>query len=67
MRRYPEFLPWVQARCGSRVDSETEMAADMIVGFKSVRGTLHLARVTSNVRDHVHVDYIDWSVQAFAQ
>ena len=34
--RYPEFLPWVIA---TRVksDSETEMVADMLVGFKALR------------------------------
>ncbi len=38
VRRYPEFLPWVS---GVRVrsDSETEMLADMIVGFKTLRET----------------------------
>ena len=34
--RYPEFLPWVVA---TRVksNSETEMVADMLVGFKALR------------------------------
>ncbi len=36
--RYPEFLPWVSA-IRIRKDDETEMLADMIVGFKSLRET----------------------------
>jgi coenzyme Q-binding protein COQ10 len=35
---YPEFLPWVSA-IRVRSDSETEMVADMIVGFKSLKET----------------------------
>ncbi|MEP5938962.1 MAG: type II toxin-antitoxin system RatA family toxin [Erythrobacter sp.] len=34
--RYQEFLPWVIAT-RIRSDSETEMIADMVVGFKSLR------------------------------
>ena len=34
--RYAEFLPWVVAT-RVRSDSETEMVADMLVGFKSLR------------------------------
>ena len=34
--RYGEFLPWVVAT-RVRSDSETEMVADMLVGFKSLR------------------------------
>ena len=33
--RYPEFLPWVSA-IRVRSNSDTEMIADMIVGFKSI-------------------------------
>ena len=36
--RYAEFLPWVSA-IRVRSDSETEMVADMIVGFKGLRET----------------------------
>ena len=38
VRRYPEFLPWVSA-IRIRKDEETEMLADMVVGFKSLRET----------------------------
>ena len=34
--RYPEFLPWVVAT-RVRSDSDTEMVADMLVGFKALR------------------------------
>lgn len=34
--RYSEFLPWVVAT-RVRSDSESEMIADMVVGFKSIR------------------------------
>ena len=34
--RYREFLPWVIAT-RVRSNSETEMIADMVVGFKSIR------------------------------
>lgn len=55
--RYGDFLPWVS---GVRVrsNSETEMIADLIVGFKGLR-----ERFTSRVHKarpaHIHVDYID--------
>jgi coenzyme Q-binding protein COQ10 len=55
--RYPEFLPWVIAtRVRSRSDSE--LVADMLVGFKALR-----EKFTSRVelaRPHrVEVHYID--------
>ena len=55
--RYSDFLPWV---VGVRVrsDSDTEMVADMIVGFKGLR-----ERFTSRVIKHapvsIDVDYVD--------
>ena len=55
--RYPEFLPWVIA---TRVksDSDTEMVADMLVGFKALR-----EKFTSKVykkRPHeLEVVYVD--------
>ena len=36
--RYTEFLPWV-SQIRVRSNSETEMVADMIVGFKGLRET----------------------------
>jgi coenzyme Q-binding protein COQ10 len=54
---YPEFLPWVSA-IRVRSNSETEMLADMIVGFKSLKETF-TSRVVKERPGHVHVDYID--------
>jgi len=55
--RYPEFLPWVSA-IRLRSNSDTEMLADMIVGFKGLRETF-TSRVVKERPDHVHVDYIE--------
>lgn len=55
--RYPEFLPWVSA-IRVRANSETEMVADMIVGFKGLRETF-TSRVVKERPAHVHVDYVD--------
>ena len=55
--RYSEFLPWVSAvRVGS--DSETEMVADLIVGFKSLREKF-TSRVVKVRPRAIHVDYLD--------
>lgn len=54
---YPAFLPWVVAtRVKSR--SETELVADMIVGFKAVRETF-TSRVELDRPHHICVDYLD--------
>lgn len=55
--RYPEFLPWVVA---TRVksDSDTEMVADMLVGFKMLREKF-TSRVMKHRPDELHVRYID--------
>jgi coenzyme Q-binding protein COQ10 len=54
---YPQFLPWVS---GIRVrsNSETEMVADMIVGFKGVKESF-TSRVVKERPGHVRVDYLD--------
>ncbi|MBU0556512.1 MAG: type II toxin-antitoxin system RatA family toxin [Alphaproteobacteria bacterium] len=54
---YPQFLPWVSA-IRVRSNSETEMLADMIVGFKGLRETF-TSRVVKERPHHVHVDYVD--------
>jgi coenzyme Q-binding protein COQ10 len=54
---YPEFLPWVSA-IRVRSNSETDMIADMIVGFKGLRETF-TSRVIKDRPNHVHVDYVD--------
>ncbi len=55
--RYDEFLPWVVA-VRVRSNSETEMTADMLVGFKALR-----EKFTSTVQKHrperINVHYID--------
>jgi len=55
--RYGEFLPWVSA-VRVRSNSEDEMVADLIVGFKAIkeRFTSRVAKVRNR---SVHVDYID--------
>ena len=55
--RYGEFLPWVVA---TRVksDTETEMIADMLVGFKAIREKF-TSRVLKDRPHTIHVHYID--------
>lgn len=55
--RYPEFLPWVSA-IRIRKDTEDEMLADMIVGFKSLRETFS-SRVVKIPKKSIVVDYLD--------
>ena len=55
--RYGEFLPWVVA---TRVksDSETEMVADMLVGFKALREKF-TSRVLKQRPGRIEVIYVD--------
>ena len=55
--RYQEFLPWV---VGTRVrsDSETEMLADVLVGFKGFREQFS-SRVLKVRNESIDVDYLD--------
>src|SRR6478735_12446411 len=57
VKRYDEFLPWVTA-VRVRSSSETEMVADLIVGFGAFR-----ERFTSKVLKHrpdaITVDYVE--------
>ncbi|GAA4038458.1 type II toxin-antitoxin system RatA family toxin [Parerythrobacter jejuensis] len=55
--RYAEFLPWVVAT-RVRSDSETEMVADMVVGFKSLRERF-TSRVEKERPGHIRVHYVD--------
>ena len=55
--RYGEFLPWVSA-ARVRSDSDTEMVADLIVGFKSLRENF-TSRVVKRRPRSIHVDYVD--------
>ena len=54
---YPQFLPWVSA-IRIRSDSESEMVADMIVGFKGISESF-TSRVHKHRPDHVRVDYLN--------
>ena len=57
VKRYPEFLPWVSA-IRVRQDGETEMLADMVVGFKALRETFS-SRVMKVPKSSIVVDYLD--------
>jgi len=54
--KYQQFLPWVVAT-RVRSDSETEMVADMMVGFKALRekftSRVHKER-PNRIEDHAH-------------
>jgi coenzyme Q-binding protein COQ10 len=54
---YGEFLPWVSA-VRIRSDSETEMVADLMVGFKALREKF-TSRVAKQRPLSIHVDYVD--------
>ena len=55
--RYSEFLPWIVA---TRVksESETELVADMLVGFKAFREKF-TSRVEKQRPDMIRVHYVD--------
>jgi coenzyme Q-binding protein COQ10 len=55
--RYPEFLPWV---VGARVRSNTEheMIADLLVGFKALREKF-TSRVLKSRPSEIKVHYLD--------
>ena len=57
VKRYSEFLPWVVAT-RVRSNSETEMVADMVVGFKSLRESF-TSRVAKDRPREIAVHYID--------
>lgn len=55
--RYGEFLPWVIAT-RVRSNNETEMVADMVVGFKAIRESF-TSRVTKARPREIAVHYVD--------
>jgi coenzyme Q-binding protein COQ10 len=55
--RYGEFLPWVIAT-RVRSDSETEMVADMLVGFSAIREKF-TSRVMKQRPERIEVQYVD--------
>ena len=54
---YPQFLPWVIAT-RVRSDTETEMVADMLVGFKAIREKF-TSRVEKRRPEMIDVQYVD--------
>ncbi|MFA7603014.1 MAG: type II toxin-antitoxin system RatA family toxin [Novosphingobium sp.] len=54
---YPEFLPWVMAT-RVRSDSETELVADMLVGFSAIREKF-TSRVEKRRPEEIRVHYVD--------
>ena len=57
VKSYEQFLPWVVA-IRVRSDSETEMMADMIVGFSGLREKF-TSRVMKQRPGAITIDYID--------
>jgi coenzyme Q-binding protein COQ10 len=55
--RYGEFLPWVVAT-RVRTDSDSEMLADMLVGFKSLREKF-TSKVEKSRPGQIRVHYVD--------
>ncbi len=54
---YQDFLPWVAAT-RIREDSETEMVADLIVGFKALKETF-TSRVKKTRPSEIEIDYVE--------
>jgi coenzyme Q-binding protein COQ10 len=54
---YPKFLPWVVAT-RIRSDSDSEMVADMLVGFKAISEKF-TSRVEKQRPGHIEVFYVD--------
>lgn len=55
--RYPDFLPWVSA-IRVRSNSEADLVADMIVGFKGLRETF-TSKVAKTRPSRIMVEYVD--------
>jgi coenzyme Q-binding protein COQ10 len=55
--RYAEFLPWIMAT-RVRSNSETEMVADMLVGFSAIREKF-TSRVEKRRPHEIRVHYVD--------
>jgi coenzyme Q-binding protein COQ10 len=57
VKRYQEFLPWVAAT-RVRSNSETQMIADLVVGFKAIKETF-ASRVNKERPHAIRIDYIE--------
>ena len=55
--RYDEFLPWVVA-VRIRSSSETEMVADLVVGFNAFKERF-TSRITKQRPSRIDVDYVE--------
>ena len=62
--RYAEFLPWVIAT-RVRADSETEMLADMVVGFAALREKFS-SRVVKDRPGSITVHYLEGPLKDLA-
>lgn len=57
VRRYQEFLPWVAA-VRVRSDSEHEMVADLVVGFRALKETF-TSKVHKRRPGEIEIDYVE--------
>ena len=57
VKSYQHFLPWVAA-VRVRSDSETEMIADLVVGFRALKETF-TSRVRKQRPSEIVIDYIE--------
>ena len=55
--RYQEFLPWIAAT-RVRSNSESEMIADLVVGFKAIKETF-ASRVNKERPRSIRIEYIE--------
>lgn len=55
--RYQEFLPWVAAT-RIRSDSETDMVADLVVGFRALKETFTSRARKARPRE-IEIDYVE--------
>lgn len=55
--RYQEFLPWVAAT-RIRSNSETEMLADLVVGFRALKETF-TSKVLKRRPHEIEIDYVE--------
>lgn len=64
VRHYAEFLPWVVAT-RIKSDSETEMVADMLVGFNALREKF-TSRVKKDRPRRIEVEYLDGPMKSLS-
>ena len=57
VKAYPAFLPWVAA-VRVRSNSETEMVADLVVGFRAIKETFS-SKVHKRRPHEIEIDYIE--------